>query len=599
VIADFGARGDTYTCMDVYSALCAARSALETPTPEENSGAWAEILAFGLTGTEHFEKPWDTYFGPMGSATRSDGETVYFPDVRQANATILAQWKARARTATAPVLAARYNDLVWDLSKLIANERRDVSFARVAIDAYLTAAKQDKRDEHDAFVDAGRALTLAIQIGDEARRDAARAALLTLHRKVIAGDGIWWQAWDVLEGQPKSGLTEDERNALVTDLEAVLARVSDTSDPETFDPHAVESAANKLIAHYRRRGQDAEVQHLHLAVAKAFEHFGSMASPMLASAVLQTSIDAYTQAGMRADAERILRTIEQANVASVAEMQRFEHREPIPTEVVEEFLGKVVADTKEETFLLLALEFLPTRAQLADALKETAKSAPLLATIGQSKLQGDRIVAQLGSIEDDPTGRLIDHANRYLGLTTSWLSWAIERAKERHTLTADDFTSWANRTGLFGDAGLLHEGLVAWMAGDHIKAVHILVPQIETGFRTLLGRRGRPTTKPHPQMPQARMVVTMSEALFHKETAPALGVHGDDIVMQILALYADPRGHNLRNDIAHGLVNVESLHAGIMLWVIHSLLLLGAWLKPKEETVSVEPPTPSDSEGVR
>jgi hypothetical protein len=600
VIAEFDSRGDPYTCMDVESALSAARTALEAPTAQENAGAWAEVLAFGLAGTEHFEKPWGTYFGPMGSGTRADGEIVFFPDVRQADAAILNHWKSRARTTAAPVLAARYNDLVWDLSKLIADERRDVAFARAAADAYLAAAAHQNRDEFDAFADAERALALAIQISDEGRRDAARLALLELHRKAIVQGGLWWRAWDVLEGQSKSGLVEDERTALVADLEAVLAGVSDPSVPGKFDPHAVESVAHKLIAHYRRVGQGAEVQRLHLAVAKAFELFGGMASPLLSSTVLQTSMDAYNQAGMHADAERILRLIEQANVASIAEMKSYEHRETIPAEVVEEFLGKVVADTKEETFLNLAFEFLLKRAQLEDGLKATAKSSPLLAMIPQTKIQGDRIVAQLGSIDGDPTGRLIDHANRFLGLSTHWLGWAVGRAIERHALVADDFTAWANRTGLFGDGRLLHEGVAAWVGEDHIKAAHILVPQIEAGFRRLLGRCGRPTTKPNPQMPQARMVVSLSEALFHKETASALGEGGSDFVLHFQALYADPRGHNLRNDIAHGLVEAESLHPGILLWVMHSLLLLGAWLKPKEASTNDEiPPVPPGSEDAR
>lgn len=85
------------------------------------------------------------------------------------------------------------------------------------------------------------------------------------------------------------------------------------------------------------------------------------------------------------------------------------------------------------------------------------------------------------------------------------------------------------------------------------------------------------------------MVITMGEILFHEETASALGKHGPDIVLHFRAFYADPRGHNLRNDLAHGLASAESLNAGTNMWVVHSLLLLGAWLKPATE--SAELPT--------
>jgi hypothetical protein len=592
VIAGFDSRTDVYSGMDVHSALCATRQALEAPTPSENAGAWAEVLAFGLTGTEHNEKPWETYFGPMGSGTRENGETVYFPDVTQADATILTHWKSRARSSNAPVLVARYADLVWDLGKLIANEKRDVAFARLAIDAYVATAKQDGRDAYDAFPDAKRALALSIQIDDATRRDAARAALLALHKRAVAESGMWWKAYDALEAQPKSGLTESERSGLIDDLEIVLACVADTSDQGRFDPHMVEGAANKLITHYRRTGRNSEVQRLHLAVAKAFEHFGSTGDAMLASMVLQTSMDAYRQAGMNADAERILRLIEKSNVASVAQMTRHEHVQEIPVEVVEEFLVHVVVDTKEGTFQRLAGEFLTKRAVIEEALKKSAKSSPLATMIPRSKLQGDRIVAHIGSLDDDPMGHLIEQTNMHLAFNAAWLRWALDRARERHAISADDITAWANRTGLFGDGRLLHEGVAAWMADDHIKAAHILVPQVEAGLRTLVGRRGRPTTKAHRKMKQARVVITMGDILFHEDTAPALGSYGPDIVLHFRTLYADPRGHNLRNDIAHGLLAVEHINAGTMLWIVHSLLLLGAWLKPEGEPSGDSAPTP-------
>lgn len=591
VVDVFEQRSDVFTCMEVSSALNAARTALKDPTPEENQGAWADVLAFALAaGTQHNEKPWDTYFGPMGSGTR-DGQIVFFPDVRQADRGILEHWKFRARAVTAPVLIARYNDLVWDLSKLIANEKRTVEFARRAIDAYLIAAVQSQREPYDAFPDAKRALALSIQIDDKPRRNAARGALLDLHKRSLAENTMWWEAYDALEEQPKAGLTDDERDALIADLEAVLVRVSDTSDPTKFDPHAVESAANRLMAHYRRKEDAAQIQRLNLTIAHAFEHFGGMGDAMLASMSLQTSMDAYHAAGSEADAHRVLGLIEQSNVASVAQMTTHEHRIEIPQETVDQFIAQVIADTKDETFRRIAGEFLMLRSDVEKALTDTATNSPLVAMISRTKLRGNRIVANIGSIENDPDGRLVDEASRQLSFNTTWLGMAVHHAQKHHAITGDDIADFANRTSLFGDARLLRDGLSAWAANDHIKAAHILVPQVEAGFRTLLGRGGRPTTKPHPKMKQARMAMTFGDMLYPEDTAKVLGPHGPDILLQLRALYADPRGHNLRNEISHGLAAYESINAGIMLWVIHSLLLLGAWLKP-DAVLQIDPTAP-------
>jgi hypothetical protein len=82
----------------------------------------------------------------MGSWQRDDGQIIYSPDVRQADADVLNHWKQRAESVRAPTLAARYNDLLWDLSKLIADERRQVDFARrVAPERAAAACSGEKR----------------------------------------------------------------------------------------------------------------------------------------------------------------------------------------------------------------------------------------------------------------------------------------------------------------------------------------------------------------------------------------------------------------------------------------------------------------------
>lgn len=580
MIADFDARETTYDTFAVQSALSKARQQLEDPSAEESFGAWAEVLAFSLAGSEHGEKPWGTHFGPMGSGTDKSGKTFYFPDIGQATPVVLDHWKHRAAEVKAAVLAARYNDLVWDLSRVISNERPGIGYAHAAIDAYLAVADDADREIVESFDAAGRALTLAIQVNDAARRDTARGAILSLHKRALAENSMWWEAHDLLVGQAKSALTDDERDALFADIEDVLARVSDASNHKAFDPHAAESAANKLLDHYRRIGKGEEARRLHLIVAKTFEHFGSLADPMLASMVLQTSMDAYRQAGLPGDEARILKLIEDSNLKSVDQMARFEHRQEIPKEKVEEFIAAVIGKTKEEAFLGLAREFLTRAAGVETGVREMAQSSPLLAMVTQTKLDGDRIVAEIGSIDDDLTGRTVHHANQLMSIGTPWLGWAMEAAIERQEITASDFIAWINRAGLFKDGKLLSDGIEAWFADDHGKALHILVPQVEAGFRALCGRHGRPTTKAHPQMRQARMVITMGEILFHKETPTALGKLGEDLVLHMRALYADPRGFNLRNDLAHGVLSPESIHAGIVLWVVHSLVVIGAWLAP-------------------
>jgi len=48
----------------------------------------------------------------------------------------------------------------------------------------------------------------------------------------------------------------------------------------------------------------------------------------------------------------------------------------------------------------------------------------------------------------------------------------------------------------------------------------------------------------------------MGDMLYAKDVKEALG---DDLTIHFMALYADPRGFNLRNDLAHGLLSADRM----------------------------------------
>ena len=72
-----------------------------------------------------------------------------------------------------------------------------------------------------------------------------------------------------------------------------------------FDPHAVEAVGNRLIKHYTRSNQLDDAKRLHKSIAEAFERFAAMGNAMLASAVLQTAVNAYAKAGLPEEAKRL------------------------------------------------------------------------------------------------------------------------------------------------------------------------------------------------------------------------------------------------------------------------------------------------------
>jgi lysyl-tRNA synthetase class 1 len=575
VIKQFDERTDAFTELDIQQHLGKARGSLQEASDPEKFGAWAEVLAFALVGARNGgSSPWGTYFGPMGSGTTKDGKTVYFPDVSEANAEIIDHWAARSGQTNHPILKARYSDLVWEMSPLVAKRRRDPDMARLAIDSYLASISQ-RSEMHDKFHGTLRALDLACMIHDNDRIDQARLKLLDLHRESMqVRRGLWWLAFDRLIQDKHARVTDEERAALVADLETLFSAFANTSAADEFDPHAAQDAARRLIAHYGRSRQPDEVKRLHKAVGQAFEHFASLGDAMLASAVLQTAVNSYRDAGLPEESKRV-RVLMEERIGQARDLMK-----PVETEIsiskddMESFLKVVVVSDLGSTFVRLAAEFLPHRDQLERQVQKTLEEAPLLAHIPQTIMADNHVAAKVGSVEDDPFGRLIHQCTMSFGFSAIWLREAFDRAITEHNIVPGHVVGWANRLDLFEDLTFLIEGVEAWYQGDFVKAVHLLVPQVEHGLRSITGKLGQPVTKAHSTVAGVSVAIGMGDILYKRELSEALG---PDLSLYFLALYADPRGINLRNDFAHGLLRPRSVDGNLARWVIHTLLVFGVW----------------------
>lgn len=575
VIIKFDEDKTSFDEHDVQRELASARQSLTNPSEAENTGAWSEVLAFSLASDARNFSPWGTYFGPTGSITHDDGTTAYFPDIAGAPAVVVEHWISRANTVNHPVLKARYADLAWEMSPPISNVAADHKMARIAIDAYLSFVASGAGEMQNWLQAAIRALDLAETLRDVERIEGARKILLQLHAKVLAANvGWWWKAFDRLIGDRNAGLTPQEKGRLVADMEATLARFSDSSNPNTFDPNSAKDAADRLVRYYNGEKKTDELLRLNKLVAGCFEHAASLADPMLAAAFLQTAVTAYRAAGLPEESKRVRVLMEDKIEASHAQMQPHTFEMKISKDDMDKFLDSVVTDKIGSTFALITHAFLHRRTQLEEQVEQQLKDSPLSAMISQSIMAEKHVAAVIGSVQEDPFGRVVQHSARVISLNDIWLLNAFDRAIEVHNLTPHHFVSWVAQSGLFKDLVFLLEGFTAWFAGDFVKVIHVLTPQFEAGLRVITEKLGRPVTRAHPRIKGASVAVNMGDMFFMKEVADALG---PDTTLHMLTLYSDPRGFNLRNDMAHGLMEPEAMNAAMAARVLHSFLVLGVW----------------------
>ncbi|WP_199202473.1 DUF7380 domain-containing protein [Mesorhizobium sp. L-2-11] len=408
VIRRFDESQAAFNQYDVEAALRKAREALKELDEAQQLGVWAERLAFGLSADQSTQSPWKTYFGPIGSGVSPDGKTVYFPDIADTPPAVVLHWAERARSTTHPVLQSRYADLAWDMASLIGKMRRDPEMARIAIDAYLIAvAPEFMPERHHQFEATLRAFDLSGLINDADRRDLAKRTLMDLHRIAVKDkQGHWWHAFERLMLDKNSGVTDEEKQELVNDFEALLSYYSDATAPDHFNPHFTREIANYLIKHYARHNRPDDVKRLHEVVARTFEHFASLGDAMHASFMLQTAVDSYRNAGKSEESSRARILMQKKIGEARSEMVPIEGQMEIAKDDVEKFVAAVVVDDLGRTFAKIATEFLPQRSDLEKRVKASLEHAPLMAHIKQTILADDHVAAVVGSVGEDPIGRL-------------------------------------------------------------------------------------------------------------------------------------------------------------------------------------------------
>jgi hypothetical protein len=429
-------------------------------------------------------------------------------------------------------------------------------------------------DMHNRFYAAFRALDLASLICDPERIARSRTTVLQLHREVmVAKDGPWWLTVDRLIDDKRSSVTDAERQQLIADLEELVLHFSDSSKAE-FNPHATRDAAKVLIRHYNRLQRFDDVKRLHTIVAKVFEHFAGLGDALVAPAVLQTAVDAYHRAGLPEENKRVRIMMQEKIGQGRDQMAPIKTEIKIPREDMEKFLESIIVDDLWSTFTRIGAQFLPKRRELEEQVRKTVVAAPLLAHMPITITADDHIAAKLGSVEDDPFGWLLHQTKMNFGFEGIWLHVALERAISAHDATPEHFAAWANRAALFEDMSFLIEGIRAWYEGDFVKATHVLVPQMELGLRSIVAKLGKPVTKTHATVPGVGVAIGMGDILYSEQLRDVLG---PDLTLYFLALYADPRGMNLRNRVAHGLIKAERLDGQLVRLLIHTLLVFGIW----------------------
>lgn len=182
-----------------------------------------------------------------------------------------------------------------------------------------------------------------------------------------------------------------------------------------------------------------------------------------------------------------------------------------------------------------------------------------------------------------------DHTFRLRFAVQAAISPALMCLTAEHFISDDDLVSIVAQSGMVPRerVALVAKGLKAGFEGDFEVALHLLVPQLEHLVRTHLQNKGAKTTTTDADGLQ------MEAGLSTLVTLPEMeAVFGEDLTFEIRAVFCDGFGPNLRNEVAHGLLDADAMLSAESVyawWLIFRTVYRQYWYRDGSPSRSEHP----------
>jgi hypothetical protein len=475
------------------------------------------------------------------------------PRVREFPEGAIPYFRHRLQSAGTPSARARLADFLWVRT-------RELPLAELAIREYLAAASAVLPEQDGTMV----AAEYLIRAGDLSRslgQDGAnlRAAIRQLAESLLDGSGFL----GILVRGTAQLIAQDTN---LTDwLLGELTRLADEAAARGGQARFSERSFLMTAAELANEKQDAAlVKTLRIRTAQSFELEAderAADAPLVQSALLQDAMKAYGDLGLSADLQRVKPRVHEASERAGSDLKEISASMTISDDVLRQEMQKLVEYGRQRTpwlhLQIFAIRGLwPAWSEVVERTTEYQRRFPLQSAVSKIILGPDN--RPLPRPSDPVAARQFDEIEYYvrdiqlrLGLYSTEIEMLREIEGWDEHLLMDALAS-----GLMFSADTLSAlrlGVVAFEAGRYWEALHTLVPQIERVIRELARMLGANVYR--FQSGTGEIYWSSLKTLLELETVrTVLGRIRPNLADELRYVLIDSRGLNLRDDVAHGII---------------------------------------------
>lgn len=491
-------------------------------------------------------------------------------------------------------LQARIADVIWVID-------RDYKMAEIAVNAYIESAKNLEHPEH--WTSCEQRIHRAFRIGN------------LLGKKTGHIDKVLEHIESVLEkynGEDPLFLSERLMSLLIEAKHGDPDKYSSLSEKCAIDAET-KNNFHRARAYWQVKAQWHKLQNnvekereallnnaaSYVKEAQFKRGDNGKGSFLVASHFLQRAIESYRRLGNTKEiVDEIHIKLLDYEEQSINEMQKFSTEFDVSESVrntIRNVSGKNLYDA---LFALSLMIQSPKIDNLEKEVKKLADQYPLQHIFGGVAVNhmGKVIGRQASMLSNDPKEveeatrqNMLKHAEYHrLVVTQSVIEPARHQIILEHTPQLSDFVPvvYNNPFVPEGREVIYAQGLLNGLEGDFLCAVHLLIPQIENSMRHILRKRGVLTSSIDSAGIQDER--SLNDTLF---TSEVIEIFGDDIIFDLQGILVERFGANLRNRMAHGLMDHTaffSIHASYMWGLTLRLCCWPLIIKKHQETKNAE-----------
>lgn len=494
-------------------------------------------------------------------------------------AEIISYWESRIDEAKNILLRALYAGLVWHLKKPITHASRPIAIAQTYIETLIRIVTQDHMPfPIEGVQQAERAIYLSLKLKQPDLLKKAKEALRELIHRHGTEDRIriWSSAYRISQKYSNS-YTPEEQARLIVDMEdrfAKLYTMPVSGDrKEKRNPWLLMDLADIIAGYYRKHSPD-KIENLFAQVEIAFDAISTELVKLQLEGNYRQLHKLLLKYNLKDKAAQLSIKIATIGRDAQDEMPLIKSEYEISKKDVYDVVNSILQhEDSEQIFEHFIYVFIPQQEREKQAFQEEAKECAFLCSIPTTIMHEKGGQVTVGNIETDFTGNLILHISTTMKLQSIFIDSTIDEGMRKGIFTTENILAYISQSPSFTKEKnpIIKRGLEAYFAQDYIVAIHLLIPQIEAGIRNLLEVANIPTLKTNKSGNGFQLRIL--DDMLHDSAATQLLT--DDLATYLRILLTDNRGWNLRNEICHGIADVNIFNKMTANRIIHALLCLG------------------------